>query len=211
MTKSATHAPQHSRAQSNRARILATARQELGRNPNVTMEELARAAGVVRRTLFGHFPGQAALLETLVDEAAEALREAMDDAVRPDEPAKHALSRLLLALWPVGDRHRMLLALAGRHGGVDRVGGILAPIRDAATAILERGRLEGVFHSHVPPTELRAGLEALIVALLGSVQDRGLDDQAVPVAIAGLIAAGVPEDHASVKKWLLAHPRFFRQ
>jgi hypothetical protein len=47
---------------SNQALILPAARQELGRNPDVTLEEIARAAAVVRRTLFGHLSGRAALL-----------------------------------------------------------------------------------------------------------------------------------------------------
>lgn len=115
MTKPVARAPQCRNARSNRARILDTARQELGRNPNITMEELARAAGVVRRTLFGHFPGREALLVALADEASAALREAAEDAVGLDESAERALARLFLGMWPVGDRYRMIFALARRH------------------------------------------------------------------------------------------------
>jgi AcrR family transcriptional regulator len=197
VSKPVARAPQRRNARSNRERILDTARQELGRNPNITMEELARAAGVVRRTLFGHFPGREALLVALADEASAALQEAAEDAVGLDGPAERALARLFLAMWPVGDRYRMLLALARRHLGVERITGILAPIRDAATDILERGQREGVFHSHLPPVALSAGLEALTVALLESVNDGVLDDDVVPLVIATLIAAGVPEKRAS--------------
>ncbi|GLP66470.1 hypothetical protein TUSST3_30900 [Streptomyces sp. TUS-ST3] len=77
VTMSVAREPQRRNARSNRARILATARRELGRNPDITLEELARASGVVRRTLFGHFPGRAALLEALAEEAAESLRSAV--------------------------------------------------------------------------------------------------------------------------------------
>ncbi|MFJ9824902.1 TetR family transcriptional regulator [Streptomyces sp. NPDC101160] len=78
--------PQRRNARSNRARILATARQELGRNPDTTLEELARASGVVRRTLFGHFPGRAALLEALAEEAAETLQAAAAGRGEGDGP-----------------------------------------------------------------------------------------------------------------------------
>ncbi|MFE2578720.1 hypothetical protein [Streptomyces sp. NPDC059378] len=44
---------------------------------------------------------------------------------------------------------------------------------------------------------LSAGLEALTVALLGSVNDGLLDDDVVPLVIAALIAAGVPEKRPS--------------
>jgi AcrR family transcriptional regulator len=106
--------PQRRNARSNRARILATARQELGRNPDITLEELARASGVVRRTLFGHSPGRAALLEALAEEAAEALQSAVAAAPPAPEQAERALAHFSPSMWPVDDRYRMLLALARR-------------------------------------------------------------------------------------------------
>jgi hypothetical protein len=44
---------------------------------------------------------------------------------------------------------------------------------------------------------LSAGLDALTAALLESVNDGVLDDDVVPLVIATLIAAGVPEKCAS--------------
>ncbi|USQ86333.1 TetR family transcriptional regulator [Streptomyces phaeoluteigriseus] len=197
MSKPVAREPMRRNSRSNRARILATARQELGRNPDVTLEELARASGVVRRTLFGHFPGRAALLEALAEEASEALRGAVADGVGPEEPAEHALARFVIAIWPVGDRYRMLLALARRDLGMDRVAEILAPARDAVTAVLERGQRDGVFHGHVPPAVLSAGLEALTIALLEGVNSGAWEDDGTRITVATLIAAGVPEERAS--------------
>ncbi|WP_328869569.1 TetR family transcriptional regulator [Streptomyces sp. NBC_00287] len=197
MTKPVARVPQRRNARSNRARILATARQELGRNPDITLEELARASGVVRRTLFGHFPGRAALLEALAEEASEALRVAMAEAVRPEEPAERALAHFVFAMWPVGDRYRMLLALAQRDLGVERVAEILSPARSAVTAILDRGQRDGVFHTHLSPAVLSAGLEAMHFALLEQVNTGALEDDGVSTAVATLIAAGVPEERAS--------------
>lgn len=188
--------PQRRNARSNRARILATARQELGRNPDITLEELARASGVVRRTLFGHFPGRAALLEALAEEAAEALQAAVAEGVTESEPAERAFAHFMLAMWPVGDRYRMLLALAQRDLGKDRVTETLAPSRVAATAILERGQREGVFHTELPAAVLSAGLEAMTVALLEEVNTGALEDNGTRAATAALIAAGVPQERA---------------
>ncbi|MFI6015604.1 TetR/AcrR family transcriptional regulator [Streptomyces sp. NPDC051243] len=190
--------PQRRNARSNRARILATARQELGRNPDITLEELARASGVVRRTLFGHFPGRAALLEALAEEAAEALESAVAVGATATEPAERALAHFSLSMWPVGDRYRMLLALAQRDLGMERVAEILKPARVNVTAILERGQRDGVFHSHLPPAVLSAGLEAMTVALLEQVNTGALEDDGTRVAVTTLIAAGVPEKHARV-------------
>ncbi|MEU6353018.1 TetR family transcriptional regulator [Streptomyces sp. NPDC047072] len=198
MSQSVGRVPQRRNARSNRARILATARQELGRNPDVTLEELARAAGVVRRTLFGHFPGRAALLDALAEEAAEALQAAVADGAGADEPADRALAQFSLSLWPVGDRYRMLLALARRDLGMDRVAGILEPARVRVTAILERGQRDGLFHSHLPAPVLSAGLESMTVALLEEVNTGALEDDGTRVAVTTLIAAGVAEKRAQV-------------
>ncbi|GHD77288.1 TetR/AcrR family transcriptional regulator [Streptomyces mirabilis] len=196
MPKPVAREPMRRNSRSNRARILATARQELGRNPDVTLEELARAAGVVRRTLFGHFPGRAALLEALAEEASEAIRSVVSAGANSTEPAERALAYFVLSVWPVGDRYRMLVALARKDLGMERVAEILAPARDEATAILERGQRDGVFHTHLPPAALSAGLEAMTVALLEAVNTGALDDDGTRVAVATLIAAGVPEDQA---------------
>ncbi|MFE2566117.1 TetR/AcrR family transcriptional regulator [Streptomyces mirabilis] len=196
MPKPVAREPMRRNSRSNRARILATARQELGRNPDVTLEELARAAGVVRRTLFGHFPGRAALLEALAEEASEAIRSVVSAGANATEPAERALAYFVLSVWPVGDRCRMLVALARKDLGMERVAEILAPARDEATAILERGQRDGVFHTHLPPAVLSAGLEAMTVALLEAVNTGVLDDDGTRVAVATLIAAGVPEEQA---------------
>jgi len=197
VTKSAARVPLRRNSRSNRARILATARRELGRNPDITLEELARAAGVVRRTLFGHFPGRSALLEALAEEASETFNEVLVDAVRPEEPADRALAYFALRIWPVGDRYRMLLGLARRDLGAERVTEVLAPAREVVTAILERGQRDGVFHSHLPPAVLSAGLEGMTVALLEDVNTGALEDDGTRTAVATLIAAGVSEKQAS--------------
>ncbi len=199
MTKPPARVPQRSNARSNRERILATARRELGRNPDITLEELARASGVVRRTLFGHFPGREALLEALAEEASEALRGVLSaDPATSEESADRAFARFVLSMWTVGDRYRLLLALARRDLGQERVTEILAPARRAATTILDRGQRDGVFHTQLPPAVLSAGLEALTIALLEEVNSGELEDDGTRAATAALIAAGVPEKQARV-------------
>ena len=60
-----------------RSRILEAARRQLGRDPDSGLGDIAEAAGVVRRTVYGHFDGRAALVTGLVEDAAQALRRAL--------------------------------------------------------------------------------------------------------------------------------------
>jgi AcrR family transcriptional regulator len=65
-----------SRADLNRRRILDVALVELLRDPDASMDQIARAAGVVRRTVYGHFPSREALISALLDGAVEMVAAA---------------------------------------------------------------------------------------------------------------------------------------
>lgn len=196
MTTPAPTTPLRRHARSNRARILAVARRELGASPDATLDEIAIAAGVARRTLYGHFPGRQALLEALAEEAEQALRDALDDGSALDGRPGHALAQLVLRMWGVGDRYRMLISVARRDLGAERVDTLLEPARRAVTAVLARGQEEGLFHRLLPADALNAGLEALSLALLERLDPEELHDLPGAVAMQSLIAAGVPPQAA---------------
>ncbi|MDT7841881.1 TetR/AcrR family transcriptional regulator [Streptomyces justiciae] len=196
MSKSEAREPIRSNARSNRAKILAAARELLGQNPDATLEEIAQAAGVVRRTVHGHFPGRVALLEALAEEASEALRAA--SARWPDvtEDPEHAFAGFVLAVWPEGDRYRLLLSLATQDLGQGRVTEALAPARAAALSILERGQRAGVFHDRLPAPALSAAMEAYTLGLLEAVTAGLWEGDGARAAVASLIAVGVPVERA---------------
>ncbi len=193
----APHGPRLHRRRVTRARILEAARQTLGQDPDSSLGVIAEAAGVARRTVYGHFAGRAALIEGLTAEAAEAVRLAIAATRIPDpDPDLHpdpatALARFVLTLWPVGDRYRTLIALGPHDLGVQRVSELLAPARDTAAAILARGQQRDVFHTSVPPGPLSRALEAHLLALLDSVNSGIWADDGTSAATAALIAAGV--------------------
>jgi AcrR family transcriptional regulator len=192
MTGSPSAPPQRSHARSNRARILAAAREELGGNPEATLDEIARAAGVVRRTLYGHFPNRKVLIEALAQEAQESLQEAFTAARSPQADPASALVRMSLAAAAVGDRYRMLIALGRRDLGEEGIRAALAPARAEATAILETGQRTGVFADHLPAPVLALAIESLSLSLVESQSESGWSDPGgVAAATAALIAAGV--------------------
>ncbi|MFF4361447.1 TetR/AcrR family transcriptional regulator [Streptomyces sp. NPDC001604] len=192
-----TAASERSRTLLTRGRILEAARQELARDPDSSLGDIAEAAGVVRRTVYGHFNGRAALMEGLVEEAAWALRQALAVPRAPVADAVTELARFVLAMWPVGDRYRILLRLAPQDLGADRLAEVLAPARDMAEAIIGRGQRQGAFQAGVPPVVLTRALEGHLLGLLDCVNSGVWSDDGTSTATAALIAMGVAGDSAA--------------
>lgn len=186
-----------SRTRLTRARILEAARRELGRDPDSSLGDIAEAAGVVRRTVYGHFGGRAALVEGLVEDAAQALRQALAVPESPGADAVTALACFVLAVWPVGDRYRMLLRLAPQDLGAARVDEVLAPVRETAAAIIARGQRQGVFQTTVPPGPLSRALEGYLVGLLECVNAGSWAGDGTRGAAAALVAVGVDREVAA--------------
>ncbi|MEU2227525.1 TetR/AcrR family transcriptional regulator [Streptomyces sp. NPDC018347] len=188
-----------SRADANRRRILDIALAELLRDPDASMDQIARAAGVVRRTVYGHFPSREALISTLVDEAVGALSDA-DAAVRAGvrDPAE-AVARSVLAIWETADRYRLLIALAQRTVTVQGIRERLAPLREAKVALLQRGLDTGIFSSPLPAPALAYVHEQMLFALMEAVNDGLLAAREAgrSATVAVLSAAGVPAARAT--------------
>ncbi|WP_217555575.1 TetR/AcrR family transcriptional regulator [Streptomyces sp. GbtcB6] len=190
--------PQRSNARSNHRRILGTARRTLRDDPDASLDSIAGAAGVTRRTLYGHFPGRQALIDELTHEAGQALQQAFAAARTPDADPPEGMARMALAAWAVGDRFRMLISLGRRHPGGDAVHATLAPAREEAIATIRRGQHQGVFAAHVPAPVLAHALEALMLALAEEI-GAGIwtDPCGEAAATAFLVAAGVAPQAAA--------------
>ncbi|MFJ7342535.1 TetR/AcrR family transcriptional regulator [Streptomyces sp. NPDC101110] len=188
-----------SRADANRRRILDVALAELLRDPDASMDQIARAAGVVRRTVYGHFPSREALISTLVDEAVEAL-SAAHAAGREDvrEPAE-AVARSVLAVWEIADRYRLLVALAQRTVTMQGIRERLAPVRQESIGLLQRGLDDEVFSSPLPAPALAYVHEQMLFAVMEAVNDGLLTAQEAGrcAAVTVLTAAGVPASKAT--------------
>ncbi|MFI6442627.1 TetR/AcrR family transcriptional regulator [Streptomyces sp. NPDC050759] len=187
------------RAEANRRHILDVALTELLRDPDASMDRIARAAGVVRRTVYGHFPSREALIGTLVDEAVEAVAAAHAAGREGAEDLARAVAGSVLAVWEVADRYRILVALAQRSVTVQGIRERLAPVRDACTDLLRRGLDTGVFVSPLPAPALAYVHEQMVFAVMEAVNDGLLDAQKAgrATAVTVLTAAGVPASLAT--------------
>jgi AcrR family transcriptional regulator len=201
MTESAKAAPRRRHAQANRRRILDAARETLSADPEATIDDIARAAGIARRTLYGHFAGREDLVSALADDAVESLRRAFVEERDPAAPADLALARYITTVWGIGDRFRVLIALGRRDldGGIR---GALTPVRDLAGDLLAHGQREGVFADHLPAPVLAHVLESVVVSMLESVNDETWEGSAPAAATAVLLATGRtrPEAEAALRQ-----------
>ncbi|MFI5972831.1 TetR/AcrR family transcriptional regulator [Streptomyces sp. NPDC051452] len=187
-------------AHSNRRRILATARRKLREDPDASLDSISQAAGVARRTLYGHFPSRQALIADLTREAGREVRQAFAAARTADADPVEAMTRMVLGAWTVGDHYRVLTALGRHRPGEDEIRTALAPARAEAVANLRRGQREGVFADHLPAPVLAQALEALMLALAeGNAACPWTDPTGEAAATAFLVAAGVAPPRAALQ------------
>ncbi|MGJ5985781.1 TetR/AcrR family transcriptional regulator [Streptomyces acidiscabies] len=192
------HAPRTSaagtRADANRRRILDVALAELLRDPDASMDQIARAAGVVRRTVYGHFSSREALIATLVDDAVESVT-AVHAAAREgvDDPAE-SCARSVLAIWTIADRYRLLVALAQRTVTMQGIRERLGPLRETAVQITQLALDEGIFVSPLSAPALSYVHEQILFGLMEAVNDGHLDagEAGRSAAVTVLTASGVP-------------------
>lgn len=98
----------------NRARIL-TAAEELFETrgaPNVTMEDIARAAGVGRGTLYRRYPDRASIAMALLDEHERALQERLlggEPPLGPGAPPAERLTAFYAAMVGLLEQHHHLV------------------------------------------------------------------------------------------------------
>ncbi|WP_328536618.1 TetR/AcrR family transcriptional regulator [Streptomyces sp. NBC_00344] len=182
------------RADANRRRILDVALTELLRDPDASMDQIARAAGVVRRTVYGHFPSREALVAALVDNAAAAVTDAHASGREGVTDPAEALARATLAVWEIADRHRLLVALAQRSVTLEGIRERLAPVRRACADLLQQGLDEGVFLSPLPSSALAFVHEQTLFGLMEAVNEGALPaaDGGAAAANTLLMTAGVP-------------------
>jgi len=150
---------QRSDARQSAAAVLDAAIQVLARRPDASMDEIARAAGVSRQTVYSHFPSRDALIDAVTGQASTELT-ALLDGLDPDQvPPAQALTRLLDAGWQVTARYPFLWLQPAVDPGKDAERH--APVLDRMLDIVRRGQASGDFDASVPAHWLLSACLAL--------------------------------------------------
>jgi TetR/AcrR family transcriptional regulator, mexCD-oprJ operon repressor len=132
------------------AAILAAALDALAGDPDVSMAEIARRAGVVRATIYVHFPTRESLLDAVMERAVADVACAMTDAEPQRGEPKEALERVLRATWKELGRFHALLAINIGRLSVEELHRRHLPMTTLLVPLIERGQKTGVFRSDLP-------------------------------------------------------------
>ena len=153
------------------ASILDAALEALASDPDSSMSEIARRAGVVRATVYVHFPTRTDLLDAVREYAVGMVVEAIKSAEPQSRAPVEAHVRVLRATWRQLAQFHGLLALNMGRLSAEELHRRHRPMLDQLEPLIERGQKRGVFRRDLPVVWHLAVLRAIVHA--ASTEIRG--------------------------------------
>ena len=178
-------APKRRRADAERSisSIINAALEALASDPDVSMAEIARRAGVVRATIYMHFPTRESLLDAVMEHAVAQVAKATRQAEPTQGEPEEALERVLRATWlKLSDFHALLAINTGRLSAKE-LHRRHAPVMKLFVPLIERGQKKGSFRSDLPVSWHLAMVRAIVHAASAEVRSGRITDAEVEPAM----------------------------
>src|SRR3954447_15797165 len=119
-------------------------------DPDTSMAAIARRAGVVRATIYVHFPTRELLLDAVMENAVAQVAQAASEAEPAVGEPTEALERVLRATWRQLDQFQTLLTINTARLSPTELHRRHLPVLDLFVPLVERGQKDGSFRSDVP-------------------------------------------------------------
>jgi len=153
-------------ARRNRDRLLSVAVRAFSQDgPDVTLDAIARDAGVGIGTLYRHFPTREALIEAAYRSELARLCDAVPDLLRdmpPDEATRAWMDRYIEYMTTkrgMADALRVVIASGGTPYAQSR-----DRLITAITSLLQAGAASGTLRADIEPADVLASLSGISLA-----------------------------------------------
>jgi AcrR family transcriptional regulator len=156
--------------------IREAALEALASDPDASMAEIARRAGVVRATIYAHFPTRESLLDAVMEHAVAEVAEAAAGAEPTRGEPREALERVLGATWRKLSNFHALLAINTARLSATELHRRHLPVMTHFVPLIERGQKSGVFRSDVPVSWHLAVIRALVHTASAELQSGRLSE-----------------------------------
>jgi len=175
-------------ARRNRDAILDAAIECLSRDPNASMADIAKAAGVGRVTVYGHFSSREVLLESVLIRTIERSETELAGIDLDGDPVA-ALERLVRRSWRIVDTFHRLLGAAEETLSNDRILAHHAEPMARVQALIERGQRDGVMRRDLSAEWLSACFTAVLHAAAGELRGGRLTEVEADRAVIATVIA----------------------
>jgi AcrR family transcriptional regulator len=195
-----THSPRPRRradAERNIERILDAAVDALSEDAEATMADIARRAGLVRATIYVHFPNREALLEAVTERAFAHVTADMRAAEPERGDADEALARVVTATWRTLARYHPLIEINTRQHSHEELHHRHGTVLGALQPLIERGQADGVFRSDVPAAWHLGMFMALVHAASAELRAGRVADEDAQAALVATILGAITDQPAS--------------
>jgi AcrR family transcriptional regulator len=170
-------------AERNITSIIDAALEALASDPDASMAEIARRAGVVRATVYMHFPTRESLLDAVMEHAVGQVAQATSGAEPTQGEPEEALERVLRATWhKLSDFHALLAINTGRLSAKE-LHRRHQPVMTLFVPLVERGQEKGVFRSDLPVAWHLAMIRAIAHAASAEVRSGRIEGSKVEDAM----------------------------